>query len=63
MWKGDRLLTAKDLQQILGCGKNRAYELMHTSGFPTIKIGGRMYVSPDGMNDWIERYSGRKYAI
>ena len=40
----ERLLTAKDIQRIFSCGKNRAYELIHAHGFPAIQICGRYYV-------------------
>ena len=59
----ERLLTPKDLQYIFGIGKNRAYELMNSSGFPTLKINNRMYVSKTALNKWIDIYTGRQYLV
>ena len=59
----ERLLTPKDLQYIFGIGKNRAYELMNSSGFPTLKINSRMYVSKTALNKWIDTYTGRQYLV
>lgn len=58
-----RLLTAKDISAIIGCGINRAYQLMHMSTFPTIKIGSRMYVKPERFDEWLNRYTGRCYTV
>lgn len=60
---GDRLLTPKDLQVIFSIGKNRAYELMNSSGFPTLKINNRMYVSKSALDKWIDTYTGRQYLV
>ena len=52
----DRLLTYKDLQDILHVGKNRAYELLKSDCFPTIRINNRMYVSSRHLQQWIDQY-------
>ncbi len=59
----DKLLTAKDLQRIFGCGKNRAYELMHTAGFPALQIAGRFYVKQSAFDRWLDRYSGCTFCL
>jgi predicted DNA-binding transcriptional regulator AlpA len=59
----DRLLTYKDIQYIFGVGKNRAYELLNSSGFPTLKIGNRMYVSKKALDEWIATYTFKTYLI
>lgn len=59
----DRLLTYKDIQFIFGVGKNRAYELMNSSGFPTLRIGERMYVSREALRKWIATYTNKTYRI
>jgi predicted DNA-binding transcriptional regulator AlpA len=57
---GTRMLTAKDIQEIFMIGKNTAYELMNSKGFPTLRINNRLYVSQSALNKWIETYSGKK---
>lgn len=37
------LYTPKDLQNIFGCGRKRAYEIMHIAGFPSCGFGDRVY--------------------
>ena len=63
MWSNEKMLTAKDLQRIFSMGKNKANELMNSSGFPTIKIGGRKYVTEQALDDWIKLYQGREYKL
>ena len=59
----DRLLTAKDLQEILQVSKNRAYELLHSSCFPTIRINGRLYVNSRHLSKWLDTYAGRTFLL
>ena len=59
----ERLLTPKDLQYIFGIGKNRAYELMNSSGFPTLRVNNRMYVSKEALTKWVNTYTGRQYLV
>ncbi len=59
----DRLLTSKDIQRIFSVGKNRAYELMNSSGFPTIKVGSRMYVTRNALDRWLDLYTGCRYLV
>lgn len=33
------LITAKELEKLLGVSTSRTYELMNSRGFPTVKIG------------------------
>ena len=61
--QSDRLLTAKDLQYIFSIGKNRAYELMNSKAFPTLRLGSRKYVSRSALQKWVETYSGREYLL
>ena len=58
-----RLLTVNDIMQIFGVGKNRAYELMHSKGFPTITIGTEMRVNPKALQKWIDDNTGRTILI
>ena len=57
------LLTVKDLQKELKLGRDTAYALMHAKGFPSIKIGGRYYVSNDALIRWLEQYEHKEFVI
>ena len=46
-------LSAEDVAQVLGISRANAYTLMHSKGFPTIKIGKRMTVPKDKLIEWI----------
>ena len=48
-------LSAEDVAQVLGISRANAYTLMHSKGFPTIKIGKRMTVPKDKFIEWIDK--------
>ena len=47
-------LSADDVAQVLGISRANAYELMHSEGFTTLKIGKRMTVPKDKLIEWIQ---------
>ena len=47
-------LNAKLIAKVLGVSESSAYELMHSKGFPVIKIGARMVVPKEKFISWIE---------
>ena len=56
-----KTLNACELAQYLGIGRNRAYDLVHTEGFPAIKIGPRRIVIPiDSLERWLERQAEKQ---
>ena len=60
---GITMLTVKDLSKILRIGRDKAYALMKSNGFPSVCIGKRYFVTTKALNDWIERYEYKKYAV
>ena len=48
-------LSAEDVAQVLGISRANAYALMHSKGFPTLKIGKRMTVPKDKLIAWMEK--------
>lgn len=48
-------LSAEDISQVLGISRANAYALMHSKGFPTLKIGKRMTVPKDKLMEWMEK--------
>ena len=48
-------LSAEDVAQVLGISRANAYTLMHSKGFPTIKIGKRMTVPKDKLIERINK--------
>jgi len=52
------MLNANQLAGVLGISRAGAYELMHSRGFPTLRIGKRMMVPKDHLTRWIDQQSG-----
>lgn len=57
------LLTPDDIQSIFKIGKNKAYELMNSDGFPSFRVNSRLYVEQSVLLKWLSTYSGRKYSF
>lgn len=57
------MLTTKDLQQILKIGRDRAYALMRSKAFPSMKIGTRYYVTQEALDDWLRKYAYKTFVI
>ena len=48
------VLNADQLAKVLGISRANAYALLHTKGFPTLRIGKRMVVPKDKLLEWLE---------
>lgn len=57
------LLTAKELQKIFHCGKNRAYDILKSPAFPSIRIGGRYYVTVSAVKEWLKAYENKVFFL
>ena len=51
-------LNAKIVAQVLGIAPSSAYELMHESNFPVLKIGNRMVIPKEKFVQWVEQNTG-----
>ena len=49
----------KDLQEVLPVGKNELYELVHSKGFPQIKVGRRILISKKLFEEWSNNASAK----
>ena len=43
------------MAQVLGISQAGAYDLLHSEGFPVLKIGTRMVVPKEKFRQWVER--------
>ena len=50
-------LNAKLVAQVLGISPSSAYELMHESNFPVLKVGSRMVVPKEKFIQWVEGHT------
>ena len=57
------LLTVKDLVQLLKIGRDTAYALMHSSAFPSMKIGGRYYVTQEELQKWLDKQEYKCFEL
>ena len=57
------MLNAYQVSQALGISRAGAYQLMHTKGFPTLKIGKRMVVAKEKLLVWIEKNTGANQEV
>ncbi len=48
------MLTANELAGALGISRAGAYALIHSKGFPTLRIGKRLMVPKDKLTAWID---------
>ncbi len=48
------MLTATELAGALGISRAGAYALIHSKGFPTLRIGKRLMVPKDKLTAWID---------
>lgn len=48
------MLNVVQVAAVLGISRAGAYELVHSEGFPTLKIGSRIVVPKDKLREWID---------
>ena len=47
------MLTVKDLQELLKIGRDKAYSLMHSKSFPSMRLGRKYYVQEQALQEWL----------
>ena len=52
-------LNANTVAQTLGVSISSAYELMHETGFPALRIGNRLYANKAILDKWLASISGK----
>lgn len=52
-----KYLTITDLKELLHIGNDKAYKLVQTRGFPSIRIGerGQWLIQEDKLEQWLEK--------
>ena len=58
-----RILKAEDLVKRLGIGRDRAYSLMKSDGFPSTKIGKRYFITERSLRMWLDKYAGKNFRM
>lgn len=47
--------TIKEVQEVLGLGKNNVYKLLKLPTFPVIKIGKRYLIPKKELEEWVSK--------
>lgn len=55
------IYTVTDVQNILSLGRTKAYELMRSDGFPSVKLNNRLYVSKENFEKWFDKQTNKVY--
>ena len=50
-------LNSNTVSKVLGVSSSSTYELMHTEGFPTLRIGSRMVVPKEQLIQWVSAHT------
>ena len=50
-------LNSNTVSKVLGVSSSSTYELMHTEGFPTQRIGSRMVVPKEQFIQWVSAHT------
>ena len=53
------MLQASHIKQVLGLSTGKAYQVMHSEGFPTQYFGKRMMVLKSDFMEWLEQNKGQ----
>lgn len=56
----DGVLTVADLQEILGIGRNMAYQLLNTGSIPAIRIGKKWRIPKDAVMHYLGQWKKKK---
>lgn len=54
------MLNVVQVAAVLGISRAGAYELVHSEGFPALKIGSRIVVPKDRLQEWIDANTTQK---
>ena len=53
-------LNVIQVAAVLGISRSGAYELVHSKGFPALKIGTRIVIPKDKLKEWVDKNAGGK---
>ena len=54
-----KFYSVADLQQLLGIGRNAAYKLVRSKGFPAISVGNRIIIPMALFDVWVAERASR----
>lgn len=51
------VLTPMDISEVLGISRNTAYEVIHSQGFPSFRVGKQYRISRERFLKWLEGHA------
>lgn len=58
-----KMLTPKDIEEIMGFGKKKTMKIINCDGFPKIQIGRSVLIPEDEFEKWIQVNIGKTIEI
>ena len=56
-----KLITVKEFVSEYGIGTNKAYEIVNSKGFPIIRLGKKILIVRDRVDEWLENNIGNSF--
>jgi excisionase family DNA binding protein len=56
-----KLITVKEFVSEYGIGTNKAYEIVNSKGFPVIRLGKKILIIRDRIDEWLENNIGNNF--
>ena len=57
------IYNTNDIQRIFKCGKQQAYQLMNTKGFPSIRLNSKLIVEKTALLHWLKMNQGKQILM
>lgn len=57
------IYTVPDLMRIFDIGRDKAYAMMRTDGFPSFQLNNKYFVEYDELKNWLIENKNRKIII
>ena len=61
MENNKKLITMKEFIQKYGLGSNRAYNMVNSKGFPCIRMGKKILIIADKVDEFLENSIGKTF--
>ena len=56
-----KLITVKEFAKEYGIGTNKAYEMVNSKGFPVVKLGRKILVIKDRVDEFLYKSIGNSF--
>ena len=53
--------SVTEAAEALGISRPSMYNLIHTEGLPTLKVGGRRKISKELLSEWVKEQAKKNY--